>query len=178
MRDALYDESPEERERWVIHDLDLPDATLKQFSIYGLETHELAIGVDMQLVLPRFASMSGDRLFFRPNLHERKTYIPPDVPTRLAPVRFEYPYLNADSNLYTLPAGYQAESLPPDLHVRSSFGDFQTKTIALGDTAIVYTRSFEIREYSIPAKNYAEFRKFYADVVKADRAQVVLVKKR
>jgi hypothetical protein len=69
------------------------------------------------------------------------------------------------------------EAIPAEVHLQSSFGNFHTKTLTLGDTAIVYTRSFEIREYSIPAKNYAEYRKFYSDVVKADRAQVVLVKK-
>jgi hypothetical protein len=35
----------------------------------------------------------------------------------------------------------------------------------------------EIHDYSVPAKNYKEYRKFFWDIVKADRAQVVLVKK-
>jgi hypothetical protein len=178
VRDALFDESPEERERWVIHDLDVPNATLKQYSIYGLESHDLTIGIDMQIMLPRFASVSGDRLFFQPNLMERKTYVPPDVPQRFAPIRYEYPYHDADSIYYKLPFGFRAESVPTELHLQSSFGEFHAKTLALGDTAIVYTRSFELREYSIPAKNYAEYRKFYTDVVKADRAQVVLVRKK
>ena len=177
VRNVLYDESPQERERWVIHDLDVPNATLKQFSIYGLESHDLTIGIDVQIALPRFASISGDRLFFQPNLMERKTYVPPDVPKRLAPIRFNYPYHDTDSICYTLPIGFRVEAIPAEVHLQSSFGNFHTKTLTLGDTAIVYTRSFEIREYSIPAKNYAEYRKFYSDVVKADRAQVVLVKK-
>jgi transglutaminase-like putative cysteine protease len=178
VRGALFDESPEERERWVIHDLDVPNATLKQFSIYGLESHDLTIGIDMQIVLPRFASVSGDRLFFQPNLMERKTYIPPDVPKRLAPIRYDYPYYDADSICYKLPVGFRAESVPTEVHLLSSFGEFHAKTLALGDTAIAYTRSFELREYFIPAKNYAEYRKFYTDVVKSDRAQVVLMRKK
>jgi hypothetical protein len=176
VRGALYDESPEEHERWLIHDLDVPNALLKQFSIHGLESHDLTIGIDMQIVLPRFASLSGERLFFQPNLMERKTYVPPDVPQRLAPIRRDYPYHDADSIYYTLPVGFRTESVPPEVHLQSSFGEFHAKTLALGDTAMVYTRSFELRGYSIPAKNYAEYRKFYTDVVKADRAQVVLIK--
>jgi hypothetical protein len=178
VRKALYDESPQERERWVIQDLDVPNAVLKQFNIFGLESHDLAISISMQILLPRFASVSGDRIFFQPNLMERKTYIPPDVPQRLAPIRRDYPYLDTDSILYKLPTGFQVESVPAEIHVQTSFGEFHAKTLARGDTAIVYTRSFELRDYSIPAKTYGEYRKFYTDVVKADRAQVVLVRKK
>jgi hypothetical protein len=178
VRDALYDESPEDRERWVTNDLGVPNVALKQFSIHGLETHEPAIGIDMKIILPRFASVSGDRLFFQPNLMERRTFVPADVPQRLAPIRFSYPYHDSDSIVYILPVGNKAESTPVEVHLQSSFGDFHSKTVVLGDTAIVYTRSLELREYSIPAKNYAEYRKFFSDVVKADRAQVVLVRKK
>jgi len=178
VRDALYDESPEERERWVTNDLGVPNAILKQFSIHGLETHELIIGIDMQIVLPRFISVAGDRLFFQPNLMEQRTFVPADVPQRLAPIRFSYPYHDSDSIVYVLPVGYKAESIPIEVHLQSSFGDFHSKTMVFSDTAIVYTRSLELREYSIPAKNYTEYRKFFSDVVKADRAQVVLVWKK
>jgi len=132
----------------------------------------------MELIMQKFASVSGDRIFFNPNLMERRTFVPPDVSQRLAPVRYHYPYHDADSIIYTIPIGYHTESLPAELNLQSSFGEFHAKTRMLGDTAVVYTRSLICHEYSIPASNYPEYRKFYGDIVKADRAQVVLVRKK
>jgi hypothetical protein len=178
VRGALYDESPEERERWITNDLTVPNATLNHYSIHGLDTHELSIGIDVQITLARFASVSGDRMFFQPNLMERRTYVPADIPERLAPIRYNYPYHDVDSICYVLPSGYAVESLPAEVSLQPSFGEFHTNTIVLGDTVVVYKRSLEIHAYSIPAKNYTEYRKFFMDVVKADRAQVVLVRKK
>jgi hypothetical protein len=177
IRDALDEASPQDREHWILDHLGIPNVNLKTYSIDGLEAHEIEIKLALQLELPRYASVSGNRMFFMPNLMERNTYIPPDVTHRLSPVRFKYPYLDIDSIGYIIPKGFAIESIPKDVHIQTSFSEFSSKTIALGDTAIVYKRSMEIRDYSVPPEKYAEYRKLHADIVKADRAQVVLVRK-
>ena len=176
VRAAIYDESPEERERWVMNNLGVPNANLKNYKFNGLEEHDLKIDLSLQLVLPHFASCLGYRIFFLPNLMERTTYIPPNIAQRLSPIRYDYPYLDVDSISYSLPTGFTVESLPGEVHLTASFGEFNSRTLAFGDSVIVYQRSLEIKEYSIPAKNYNEYRKFFADIVKADRAQVVLIR--
>jgi hypothetical protein len=42
----------------------------------------------------------------------------------------------------------------------------------------VYTRSLEIRGTEFPPERYGEYRKFLAAIVVADRAQVVLVRRK
>jgi hypothetical protein len=177
IRNALDDTSPQDKERWIINSLGVPNAQLNNYQIEGLDTHELTVTLSMQLTLPRFASASGDRIFFLPNMMQRQTYIPPDIAQRLSPIRYDYPYLDVDTIFYSLPNGYTIESIPAETTLESSFGRYHSQTIAYGDTAIIYIRSKEIREYSIPAENYSEYRKFSADIVKADKAQVVLVRK-
>jgi len=177
IRGALDDATPEECKQWIMDHLGTPGAYLRSYHFDGLDSHELEIHLTMQIALPRFSSISGNRLFFQPNLMERETYIPHDVARRLSPVRFGYPYHDVDSICYSLPGSYTVESIPAEVHLESSFGGFKSKTMMLGDTAVRYTRSLEIREYTIPANNYSEYRKFFADIVKADRAQVVLVRK-
>jgi hypothetical protein len=177
VRHAIGEAPPIERERWVMNHLGIPSANLKSFTFSGLETHDLKIDLSLQLALPRFASYSSDRIFFQPNLMERRTSVPPDIAQRLSPIRYDYPYLDIDSISYSLPTGFTTETLPKEVHLTSSFGEFKSKTVAIGDSAIVYERSLEIREYSIPAKKYIEYRTFFADIVKADKAQVVLVRK-
>jgi hypothetical protein len=177
IRGSLFAASPEERERWIMNDIDVSNAVLKNYSLSGLETHENQIGLSLQFSVKRYASATGSRLFFQPNMMERNTSIPPDVAERLAPVRFSYPYLDVDTLVYIFPKGFSAESIPPEVLVESSFGRFSSKTIVTGDTTLLYTRSLEIHDYTVSVKNYKEYRKFFSDIVKADRAQVVLVRK-
>jgi hypothetical protein len=177
VRQALHDASPEERERWILNNLGIQNANLKNYKLEGVEEHNIEVALTVQVSLPRFASSSGDRIFFVPNLMQRQTYVPPDVAQRLSPIRYDYPYLDIDSIYYFLPKDYTVESIPKETTVESSFGKYRSQTIAYGDTAIMYIRTKEIHEYSIPAKNYPEYRKFHTDIVKADKAQIVLVKK-
>jgi hypothetical protein len=177
LREALNEANPQDRERWILYHLGIPNLNLKNYKLDGLETHELEITLTAQLELPRYASRSGDRLFFLPNLMERQTYIPAQVTQRLSPIRYNYPYLNTDSIIYSLPKGFSIESIPKEIHFKTSFGEYYSRTVAINDTAIIYQRSMEIHDYSIPAEKYAEYRQFYSDIVKADRAQVVLVRK-
>ncbi len=178
VRNAIDEATPEERERWVIDHLGVPNVNLKSFAFEGINTHSIEISLSTEFSIQRYASTSGDRLFFQPNMMERRTSIPADIARRLSPIHFRYPFLDIDSTRFMLPDGYTAESIPAEVRLQTPFGEFHSKTTALGDTALVYTRSLEIRVYSIPADHYAEYRKFFSDIVKADRAQVVLVKKK
>lgn len=178
VRNAVDEATPEERERWVTEHLGVSNANLMRWTFEGLETRSTEVSVSTQFTVQRYASISGDRLFFQPNMMERRTSVPSDVARRLSPVRYNYPFLDLDSIHYSLPNGYTAESIPAEVRLETSFGEFHAKTHALGDTILIYTRALEIREYSIPAEDYAKYRKFFSDIVKADRAQVVLVKKK
>ena len=177
IRFAMDKVSPRDRERWILKTLDIPTANLNKYSIDGLETRSPEILLNLELDLPRFASFSGDRIFFKTNLLNRYTSIPHKIERRLSPLRYEYPYLDRDSIVYKLPQGYVIETLPPEVRLTTSFSSFIARTVLLGDSIVVYTRSLQIHEYVIPADHYAEYRKFWSDVVSADRAQVVLVRK-
>jgi hypothetical protein len=97
-------------------------------------------------------------------------------PHRLSPVKISYPYLDADSVFFLIPEGYKVEAVPNEINLKPTFGSFVYKTVVSGDTAIIFHRELEIKNYQIPAKDYKEYRNFWMDVVKADRAKVVLVK--
>lgn len=175
VRSGLGGASPAEKEQWMLDDLRLPNVVLQKYRVEGIETHRPEISVAVWLNLPRFAAVSGSRLFFQPNLLERQTRVPPTIAVRLSPVRFSYPYLDQDSVYYRIPASMAVEALPSPASLSSSFGSFSSSTTALGDTALVFRRTLEISRRIIPPERYGEYRQFFADVVKADRGQVVLV---
>lgn len=169
-------ETPEKQRKWIWGSFETPDTKLKNYSFKSRNDSSGQINLNINLSLPNYVSLSGRRIFFNPNLMDRRTLVPEDVEKRLSPVRFSYPYLDVDSVTYTIPSGYKIEALPNEVNLSSSFGSFKSKVKPLGNTKILYVRSLQIRKYSIPAKNYEEYRKFFSNIVEADRGQVVLVK--
>jgi transposase len=84
-----------------------------------VEGKRTEITLSIKLELPRFASRSGvARLFLRPNLMERRKYIPPEVKERQQTVEFDYAYLDTDTIFYQLPANFSIEAAPPTFALR------------------------------------------------------------
>ena len=176
VRDILKDEVPKNKEKWILESFEVPDVKIKNYSfdVAGDSTNQVSL--KLNLALPKYATISGSRIFFNPNLMERRTYVPKEVSERLSPIRFIYPYHDIDSVVYKIPQGYKIEALPDEMNLVSSFGNFISKVSRYKEGEILYIRSLEIKKYEIPAENYDEYRKFFSDVVKADRSQVVLVR--
>ncbi len=177
VRNSLDGSSPKEREDWIVNSIDIPNVNLKSYTINGVETGDSLITMHANMYLPKYGSSTGNRLFIQPNMMERRTYVPPDVAHRFSPVRFSYPYIDKDSVYLSIPVGYKVEALPPEANLQSWFAKFSSKTVSLSDTALIFQRSLDIETYSIPPQNYSEYRNFFSAVVRADRAQVVLVRK-
>lgn len=169
--------SPKDKESWIKNLSNVPDVNLNNFEFNPLKENESSIELSLDLSFPKYASGSGNRIFFHPNLMERKISAPKAVQERLSPVRIRFPYLDIDSIIYTLPEGYQVEAFPKEMILKSAFGEFSSKTEQLDSDRILFIRSLEIKENTIPAENYKEYQSFFTDVVKADKSQVVLVKK-
>jgi hypothetical protein len=177
IRMALADKCQDEREKWLGNDIRLTNAELHSFALDGLDSSAHDVRVSLDILVPTYGSVSGSRIFFHPNLMERKTSIPRDTRKRSSPVRFPYPYRDVDSIVYLLPDGFAVEALPPPLSLRGSFGSFHASTKRLGDTALVYVRALEIYATAIPAPVYSDYRNFCLEIVKNDRSQAVLAKR-
>jgi transglutaminase-like putative cysteine protease len=176
VRGIIKEEVPKEQEKWILESFQVPDVKIKNYS-FGINNDSTnQVNLKLNLTLPKYATISGSRIFFNPNLMERRTYVPKEVSERLSPVRFSYPYHDIDSIVYKIPQGYRVEAFPNEMNLSASFGSFSSRVSKNGDDKILYIRSLEVKDYEIPAGNYNEYRKFFSDVVKADRSQVVLVK--
>lgn len=173
----ILNSTPKEQTDWILSQMEMGNITLSDVRFTGVEDRSPVIGVDFSAVVPRYGSLNGNRIFFHPSIIARRTYIPPVIENRISPYRFDYPYLNTDSITITLPKGYAVETLPAETSVSRPFGSFFGKTVNQGDSVIVYVRKTEIRSDEIPASQYSDYRSFVAEIVKADRAQVVLKKR-
>ena len=78
--------SPQERERWIQEETDIPNLNLKHFSVDGIDSIKSTTSLKAEFDLPKYASVSGKRIFLTPNLTERRKYIPPDVAIKTRPL--------------------------------------------------------------------------------------------
>jgi hypothetical protein len=73
----------------------------------------------------------------------------------------------------TLPAGYEVDDLPPPVNVDYTFASYHSKTEALGNV-IRYSRTFEVKELSVPVSEAGELKKFYRLIASDERSTAVL----
>jgi len=174
VRSTMLHGSPEEKERWAAAEMGVSGAKVRTFGVTGVGDQSLQIEETLLVDLPRFASVSGTRIFFQPNLTNRNATAPKERKTRKTPVRFSFPRSDIDTLLYILPRGSVCEALPAPVTMDASFGTFRSSAVALGDSAILYTRRFDVLQNEIPPDKFQEYARFMREVARADRAQAVV----
>lgn len=114
-------------------------------------------------------------MFLSPNiLTKTHRKLPPDE-NRKFDIELTYEYTDIDTVEIKLPAGYEPEAIPQDIKLESRYGNYSSSVKVLHDR-IIYFRSLEQFSGRFPAKEYNDLVKFYEQIYKADRSQVVLVK--
>ncbi len=177
VRSALAHSTPADREEWLRDEIDIGSFQLTGVDFSGAEGKHKEITLPLKLDLPRLAAISGARLFLRPNLMERRKYVPPALKERKQPVDLVYAYLDVDSISYRLPQGFAVEAAPAPVKIETAFGNYQASADFQADGSLLYVRRMEMRENRLPAEQYEAYRQFLASIVKADGGQVVLVRR-
>jgi len=89
------------------------------------------------------------------------------------PIEFDGPVRDTDSFEITLPPGYEVEDVPAPVDADYSLASYHSKTEAKG-VVISYTRTFEIKELSVPVNKADELKKFYRIIASDERNTAVL----
>ncbi len=176
VQNALLQSTPEERERWVLEKIDIPNIHLASLNIHGLEDRRPEIRIDLSAALKKIGTVSGTRLFFNPNLFAQWKYVPPKKDRRVSPVRFRYPFHSTDSTVFVVPKGFAPESVPQARIVNTPFATFTSSVVSIGDSVLVYHRSLDFSQREIEGGQYEAYRSFCAELVKIDREKIVLRK--
>jgi hypothetical protein len=72
-----------------------------------------------------------------------------------------------------MPAGYKVDELPPPVKTEYSFARYESKTEAMGNV-LRYTRTYEVREQSVPVEKAADLKLFYRKIASDERNVAVL----
>ena len=143
-------------------------------TIGNLAETNLPFVYDYSVVAENYAKVAGDLLLVRPRVvgYESRDLLETKEP-RKYPVEFAGPWRDTDTFDILLPAGYELEDLPPAVNADYSFASYHSKAEVTGKT-LRYTRTFEIKELSVPVSKMEELKTFYRVIANDERNTAVL----
>lgn len=152
----------------------LPNFSITKASIANLQDRGLPFGYNFSFTAAAYAKSAGNLLIVRPRVFGTKSsgLLETKEPRRF-PVVFDGPRRDTDTVEIEMPAGYEIDDLPPPVDLDYSFASYHSKTEANGNI-LKYTRSFEIKELSVPMNKMEELKKFYRVIASDERNTAVL----
>ena len=143
-------------------------------SIGNLDVRDQPFQYKYSFLVPSYAKAAGDLLLVRPRvLGEKSSDILETKEPRKYPIEFEGPRRDNDRIEITIPQGYAVDELPPATDVDYSFGSYHSKTELKGN-ALIYTRTFEIKEVRVPLEKMDDLKRFYRIIASDERGTAVL----
>lgn len=137
---------------------------------------ELPLEWHYSLEAPHYARATGGLLLVRPRVIG--TFSQSFLETkeaRRAPIEFEGPSHDTDVVEITLPEHYKVDELPPAVNEDYGFASYRSKTELAGGK-LRFSRSFEIKQLSVPAAKAAQLRDLYRIIADDERRTAVLVR--
>src|ERR1700685_1188849 len=143
-------------------------------TLENLSLSDQPFGFDYSFESERYAKNAGDLLLVRPRVLGVKAqgFLETKEPRKF-PVEFEAPVRHPNKFKITIPPGYEVDDLPPAVDADYSFASYHSKTEVKGNV-IGYTRTFEVKELSVPVGKTEDLRKFYRAIAGDERNTVVL----
>jgi Domain of Unknown Function with PDB structure (DUF3857)/Transglutaminase-like superfamily len=143
-------------------------------TVINLQQTDQPFGFEYSFESDNYAKNAGNLLLLRPRVVGSKSsgILETKEPRRF-PVEFPGPTRDTDSFEITIPPGYEVDDLPPAVDADYSFASYHSRTEAKG-RVIHYTRTFEVKELSVPAERAAELKKFYRIIASDERNTAVL----
>ncbi|MFT4154955.1 DUF3857 domain-containing protein [Parafilimonas sp.] len=172
----MYHTTKEDREKYLNDELNLPTYKVDKTSYTENRSLIPEIQEYLHITAQNYASVSGRRLFIKPNLFNKTGNKFNVDDERLFDIEYPYSFHDIDSLDIKIPDGYAPEALPKNLDLNSKFGAYKIE-FKVADNDINVVRNYTRSAGRFPPSDYPEFAKFINDIYKADRSQVVLVKK-
>lgn len=143
-------------------------------SFVNLQQTDQPFGFNYSFESQNYAKTAGSLLLVRPRVIGNKGsgFLETKEPRKFA-IEFEEPTRDTDTFEITIPAGYTVDDLPPPVDADFGFASYHSKTVVNGNV-VGYTRTFEVKELSVPVNKAEDLRKFYRLIAGDERNTVVL----
>ncbi|MBF9252026.1 DUF3857 domain-containing protein [Pontibacter sp. 172403-2] len=173
---ALHNVKPDEQKKWLYEHVEVPAFDINSYTWKEQKDAVPSVTEDLELRLRQYATVSGKRLFLKPNLMNKWTYSPVAKEKRLTDVVMRgMAFKDVDTVSFQLPAGFALEFQPQDMDLRTAFGQYKT-TIKVDGQQVTYIRSLQMPIGRFKPETYAQLVEFMNKLVSADNQQLVFVK--
>lgn len=174
-RHFLLNESKEEQKKWYLRNFLFNAPILNKFELIQQEDNNPVITENLDIYIPKFANITGPRLFVRPNLMNKFASPPVKTQIRKFDIYFDFPFTDTDSIKYIIPEGFVQEAMIEDIEFESEFGRYAAKIIT-ENNELLYIRKLEMNSGIWPPSSYENLRNFLNSVWKADQSIIVFRK--
>lgn len=130
----------------------------------------------VKLSTVNYASKSGDRLIFQPNMFNKVTAMPPRYKERKLEFKIERSFKDEDEFIIHLPQGFKVEDMSESKEVKTKFGTYNFTIEVLEGAKLKYKRTFVLLKGNYLKEDYKAFRDFKKQIVKYDKSKIVLIK--
>ena len=143
-------------------------------TVANFERTDQPLEFNYSLIAENYAKTAGNLLLVRPRIVGIKSSgLLETKEPRKYPVEFEGPSRDTDVFEITLPPGYDVDDLPPPVTADYGFASYHSKAEADG-RVLRYTRTFEVKELSVPLAKIEELKKLYRMIASDERNTAVL----
>ncbi|MEO8573193.1 MAG: DUF3857 domain-containing protein [Pyrinomonadaceae bacterium] len=183
MKTATRLDSPAEQEnklKALVKSNLLGTAEVDSYSIENLNDPEKSLIYRFKVRVPGYASRTGKRLFFQPNVFERSSKPRFTANTRKHDVYINYPYSVQDEVSMEFPNGFALESgdSPQPIKDRQGIASHQVKMGVTKDgKTLIYHRDFSFGNNGLlrfPVASYPQVKALFEAFNKADVHQLTL----
>jgi hypothetical protein len=142
-------------------------------SIVNLHKTDLPFEYNYSVESDNYAKLTGNLLLVRPRvLGTKSSSLLETKEKRQYPIEFEGPERDTDVFEITVPEGYEPDDLPLPVDAEYAFASYHSKAEMVGHT-LRYTRSFEIKELSVPVNQSDDLKKLYRIIAGDERNTAV-----
>ena len=166
----------DDQKKWLQKNVKIPAFDIGAFTMVNRKDRIPSAVVSTDLILKRYATISGKRIFLTPNLMNRSTFNPEKLDVRKTNVVVRKPFTDFDTIRYHLPEGIYPEFLPEPTKINSRFGEYEIN-YSLDQGNLIYNRKLKINKGEYPPDSYKEFSEFFKSINKADNTKIVFLSK-
>jgi Domain of Unknown Function with PDB structure (DUF3857)/Transglutaminase-like superfamily len=155
---------------------DFTTFTVTDVKVQNVEALNKDLTTTYSISADRFAKTTGPLLMVRPRvLGSEDLYADHKERHGNIPVNLDQTLKAVDDYTIALPAGYAVDEIPDPVKLDLGFASYESSS-SVKDNVLHYTRTYTVREVTLPADKYPEVQKL-AGVIAADEQRNAVLKK-
>jgi hypothetical protein len=151
---------------------DIMAASLTDLKVQNVTALDKNLTTSFDLTADHFANSVGPLIMVRPRVFGSYA-LPVDHKSRKVAIDLRQTMQGTDSFDIQLPEGYTVDELPDPVQADVGFASYESSTKLDGHT-LHYTRTFTLREVSLPPEKYADLQRFVGLIAADEDSRVVL----